>query len=88
MNKNSIGQSIKAVCQHPAEGTHSHVVEQVQPQGIKKKQLTKQRNTSQQQHLQENFTRQYRATIHRATPVNKQNYPYQIRKTEVPQHQP
>ena len=37
---------------------------------------------------QENFTRQYRATIHRAIPVEKHNHPYQIKKIEVPQHQP
>ena len=42
----------------------------------------------QQQKLQENFTRQYRATIQRAIPVEKHNYPYQIGKIEVPQHQP
>ena len=74
-------------CQHPGEGTHIHIVEQVQPQGMKK-QRTKQRNTSQQQNLQGNFTRQYRATIQRAIPVNKHNYPYQIRKIEVLQRQP
>ena len=45
-------------------------------------------NTSQQQKLEENFTRQYRATIQRAIPVEKHNYPYQIRKTDIPQHQP
>jgi hypothetical protein len=39
----------------PRKGTHIHVVEQVQPQGMKK-QRTKQRNTSQQQKLQLNFT--------------------------------
>ena len=53
-----------------------------------KKQRTKQRNTSQQQKLQENFTRQYRATIQRAIPVEKRNYTYQTEKIEVPQHQP
>jgi len=52
VNKNSIGQSIEH-CQHPGEGTHIHVVEQVQPQGMKKKQRTKQRNMSQQLNLQE-----------------------------------
>jgi hypothetical protein len=35
VNKNSIRQSIEQ-CQHPGEGTHIHVVEQVQPQGMKK----------------------------------------------------
>jgi hypothetical protein len=35
VNKNSIGQSIEQ-CQHPGEGTHIHVVEQVRPQGMKK----------------------------------------------------
>jgi len=43
---------------------------------------------AQKQKLQENFTRQYGATIQRAIPVRKHNYPYQIGKTEVPQHQP
>ena len=43
---------------------------------------------SQQQNLQEDFTRQYHATIQRAIPVRKHNYPYQIGKIEVPQHQP
>jgi hypothetical protein len=62
---------------NPAEGTHIHAVEQVRPQGMKE-QRTKQRNTSQQQKLQENFTRQYRATVQRAIPVEKHNYPYQI----------
>ena len=40
--------------------------------------------------LQENFTRQYRATIQRAIPVEKHNYPYKIKKKkiDVPQHQP
>jgi len=33
------------------------------PQGMKKKKRKEQRNTSQQQKLQENFTRQYRETI-------------------------
>jgi len=47
-----------------------------------KKRQTKQQNPSQQQKLQENFTRQYRATVQRAIPVKKQNYPYQIGKTE------
>jgi len=56
-------------CQHPAEETHIHVVEQVRSQGMKT-QRTKQRNTSQQQKLQ-TFTRQYRATIQRAIPVKK-----------------
>jgi hypothetical protein len=37
-------------CQHPAEGTHIHAVEQVRTQRMKK-----QRNTSQQQKLQENY---------------------------------
>jgi len=45
-----------------------------------KKQRKKQRNTSQQQKLRENFTRQYRATIQRTIPVEKHNYPYQIEK--------
>jgi hypothetical protein len=35
VNKNRTGQSIEQ-CQHPAEGTHIHAVEQVRPQGIKK----------------------------------------------------
>jgi len=30
----------------------------------------------------------YRATIQSAIPVEKHNYPYQIGKVEVPQHQP
>ena len=47
---------------------------------MKKKQCTKQRNMSQQQKLRENFTRQYRATIQRAIPVEKHNYPYQTEK--------
>jgi len=79
VDKNSIEQNI-AQCQNPGEGAHIHVVEQVRPQGMKKKQRTKQRNTSQQQKLQEGFTRQYRATIQRAIPVEKHNYPYQIEK--------
>jgi hypothetical protein len=41
-----------------------------------------------QQKLQENFTRQYGATIQTAIPVEKHNYPYQTGKIEVPQHQP
>ena len=87
MDKNSLERSIEQ-CQHPAEGTHIHVVEQVRPQGIKKKR-TKQRNTSQQQQqLQETFTRQYGATIQRAIPVEKHNCPYQIGKIDLPQHQP
>ena len=68
-DKNTIEQSTEQ-CKHPEEGAHIHVVEQVRPQGMKK-QWTKQRNTSQQQKLQENFTRQYRATIQRAIPVKK-----------------
>jgi len=86
VGKNSIEQNI-AQCQHPAEGTHIHAVEQVRTQGMKK-QRTKQRNTSQQQKLQENFTRRYLAATQRAIPVEKHNYPYQIEKTDVPQHQP
>jgi len=82
----SIEQSVEQ-CQHPAEGAHIHVVEQVRPQGMEK-QRAKQRNTSQQQKLQENFTQQYRATILRAIPVEKHNYPYQIGKIEVPHRQP
>jgi len=74
-------------CQNPGEGTHIHVVEQVQPQGMKK-QRTKQRNTSQQPNVQGNFTPQYRTTIQRAISVNKHKYPYQIRKIKVLQHQP
>jgi len=46
-------QSIEQ-CQHPGEGMHIHVVEQDRPQGIIK-QRAKQRNTSQQQKLQENL---------------------------------
>jgi hypothetical protein len=61
VNKSSTEQSIE-LCQHPGEGTHIHVVEQVRPQGIKKKR-TKQRNKSQQLNLPGNFTRQYRTTI-------------------------
>jgi hypothetical protein len=38
--------------------------------------------------LQENFTRQYRATIQRAISVKIHNYPYQIGKIEVPHRQP
>ena len=68
VDKNSIEQNIEQ-CQHPGEGTHIHVVEQVRSQGMKT-QRTKQRNTSQQQKLQ-TFTRQYRATIQRAIPVKK-----------------
>jgi len=34
VDKNSIERSIKQ-CQHPGEGTHIHVVEQVRPQGMK-----------------------------------------------------
>jgi len=34
--------------------------------------------------LQENFTQQYRATIRRAIPVKKHNYPYQIEKQKYP----
>ena len=77
-------QSIEQ-CQHPGEGMHIHVVEQDRPQGMIK-QRAKQRNTSQQQKLQENFTRQYGATMQRAIPVRKHNYPYQIGKTEVSKH--
>jgi len=87
VSKNSTEQSI-AQCQHPAGGTHIHVVEQVRPLGMKnngKKQL----NTSQQQKLQgKKLTRQCRATIQRAVPVKKHNHPYQIEKIDVPQHQP
>ena len=70
MDRNGTEQSAEQ-CQHPAGGTHFHVVEQVRPQGMKK-QRTKQRNTSQQQKPKENFTRQYRATIQRAIPVETQ----------------
>jgi len=63
-------------CQYPAEGTHIHAVEQVRTQGMKKQQ-----NTSQQQKLQGNFTRQYRETIERPIPVEKNNYLYQIEKS-------
>jgi len=71
VDKNSVQQSIEK-CQHPGEGTNIHGVEQVRPQGMKR-QPTKQRNTSQQQELQERFTRQYGATIQRAIQVVKQN---------------
>ena len=40
VNKNSTGQSIKTVS-HPAEVTHIDVVEQVQPQGMKKQRTKK-----------------------------------------------
>jgi len=44
---------------------------------------------AQQQKLQgEKFTRQYRATIQRAIPVEKRNHSYQIEKIDVPQYQP
>jgi len=86
VSKNSIEQNIEQ-CQHPAEGTHIHVVEEVLPQGMKK-QRTKQRNASQQQKMQEIFTRQYHATIQMAMSGGKHNYPYHIGKIEVPQHQP
>ena len=82
----SIEQSVEQ-CQHPAEGAHIHDVKQVRPQGMKK-QRAKQRNTSQQQKLQEKFTRQYGATIQTVIPVEKHNNPYQIGKIDVPQHQP
>jgi len=36
VDKNSIEQNI-AQCQNPGEGAHIHVVEQVRPQGMKKK---------------------------------------------------
>jgi len=86
VDENSIEQSIEQ-CQHPAEGAHIQVVEQVRPQGMKQ-QRTKQRNTSQQQKLQKTVTRQYRATIQTAISGGKHNYPYQMDKIEVPQHQP
>ena len=35
-----------------------------------------------------NFTRQYRTTIQTAISGAKHNYPYQIGKIDVPQHQP
>ena len=35
MDKYSIEQNIEQ-CQHPAEGTHIQVLEQVRPQGMKK----------------------------------------------------
>ena len=38
--------------------------------------------------MQENFTQQYGATVQRAIPVEKHNYPYQTEKTDLPQHQP
>jgi len=34
-----------------------------------------------------NFTRQYRAKIQRAIPVEKHSHPYQIGKIDVPQHE-
>ena len=86
MDRNSAEQSA-AQCQRATEGTHIHAVEQVRPQGMVK-QRTKQLNTSQQQKLQENLTRQYGATIQRAIPVGKHNCPYQIEKIDAPQHQP
>ena len=73
MDRNTIEQNIEQ-CQHPGEDTHIHIVEQVRPEGMEKQQ-TKQRNTSQQQKLQENFTRQYRATIQTAISAGKHNYP-------------
>ena len=36
----------------------------------------------------ENLTRQYRTTIQTAISGGKHNYPYQIGKIDVPQHQP
>ena len=51
------------------------------------KQRTKQRITTKWQNLQANPTRrQYRASVHKATPANEHNCPYPIRKAEVPQH--
>jgi len=43
VDKYSVEQNI-GQCQHPAEGTHIHVIQQVRPQGMKKT-AKKQRNT-------------------------------------------
>jgi len=52
------------------------------------KQRTKQQITTKRQNLQGNPTRQYRTSVQYVTPTNEHNGSYQIRKTEVPQHQP
>ena len=40
------------------------------------------------QNLKGNPTQQHRTSVQRATPANEHNGPYQLNKTEVPQHQP
>jgi len=86
VDKNSTEQSA-AQCQHPAEGTHIHVVEQVRPQGMKKT-MDKTMKYVTTTKTAEKLYPQYCATIQTAIPVEKHNYPYQIGKTDVPQHQP
>jgi len=77
VNKNSIEQNIEQ-CQHPGKGAHIHFVEQARPQGLKKnsEKTTKYITT----------TKYGRKTLPCNNPEH--NYPYQIGKIEVPQHQP
>jgi len=77
VDKNSTEQSI-AQCQHPAEGTHIHAAEQVRPRN--------ERNNGQNTEIRHNnnncrktLPNNTMATIQRAIPVEKHNYPYQIK---------
>ena len=71
--------------QHPGESTHIHGVEQDQPQGMKSRgQTTKYIITTKPPgKIHPTVPR----TLQKAVTANEHNYPYQIRKAEVPQHQ-
>jgi len=85
VDKNSIGHSIEQ-CQHPGEGAH------IQKSLTTKNEKPADKNNEIRRHNNKNcwktLHRQYSATIQTAISGGKHNYPYQIGKIEVAQHQP
>jgi len=69
------------ISQHRTEGNLIHGIEQDKPRGMKNRGQNKIITAKRKKNLQGNPTRQYRASVHKATPAKEHNCPYQIRKT-------
>jgi len=86
VDKNSIEQNIEQ-CQHPAEGTHIHIVEQFRPQGMKKQRKNNEirhNNKNCKKTLPDNTVQQSRERYRLKNITNL----IKIGKIDVPQHQP
>jgi hypothetical protein len=73
VDKDSIEQSIEQ-CQHPAEGTHIHAVEQVRPQGMK--------NNGQNNEIRVSLSDNLINRITNPTNKTKTNFHYDRRRQE------